>query len=68
MVAVTSEGLMRVDGYKNSRSGNEREGDHNKSEDFSHLQISSRAIALYTGRPRIAANVCVRRKPKGQSG
>ena len=28
MVAVTSEGLMRVDGYKSSRSGNEREGDH----------------------------------------
>jgi hypothetical protein len=47
MVAVTSEGLMRVDGYKSSRSGNKREGDHNKSEDFSHLRISSRTIALY---------------------
>jgi hypothetical protein len=48
MIAVfTSEGLMRVDGYKSSRSGNEREGDHNKSEDFSHAHISSSTAAAY---------------------
>jgi len=42
MIAVfTSEGLMRVDGYKSSRSGgNEREGDHDKSESFSHAHVS----------------------------
>ena len=36
VTVFTSEGLMRVDGYKSSRSGNERKGDQNKSEDFSH--------------------------------
>jgi hypothetical protein len=47
MVAVfTSEGLMRVDGHRSSSSGNEREGDHNKSEDFSHAHISSTASSI----------------------
>jgi hypothetical protein len=51
MVAVfTSQGLVRVDGYESSRSGNKREGDHNKSKDFSHAYISSRAIARYHSR------------------
>ena len=58
---------MRVDGYKSSRSGNERKGDQNKSEDFSHAHISSRAITIPLAGPRIydrQLNVCVRRKPK----
>ena len=46
VTVFTSEGLMRVDGYKSSRSGNERKGDQNKSEDFSHAHISSRAITI----------------------
>jgi len=41
MIAVfTSESLMRVDGDKSSRSGNEREGDHDKSDNFSHAHVS----------------------------
>ena len=52
MIAVfTSEGLMRVDGYKSSRSGNEREGDHDKSESFSHAHVSLSTAAAYH-RPR----------------
>jgi hypothetical protein len=44
---------MRVDGYKSGRSGNERKGDQNKSEDFSHAHISSRAITIPLAGPRI---------------
>jgi hypothetical protein len=65
MIAATiSEGLLRADGYKCSRSGNEREGDHSKSEDFSHVPTSLRTTALYhaavndTSR---APNICVKR-------
>jgi hypothetical protein len=43
--------LMRVDGYKSSRSGNEREGDHDKSESFSHAHVSLSTAAAYH-RPR----------------
>jgi len=47
MVAIfTSEGLMLADGHRSSRSGNERKGDHNKSEDFSHTHISSTASSI----------------------
>jgi hypothetical protein len=49
----TSEDLMRVDGYESSRSANERKGDQNKSEDFSHAHISSRAITITLAGPRI---------------
>ena len=49
MIAVfTSESLMRVDGYKSSRSGNQCKGDHDKSEDFSHAHISSKHTELTT--------------------
>ena len=36
----TREGLMRLDGYKSSRSGNKREGDQDKSDNFSHAHVS----------------------------
>jgi hypothetical protein len=45
---------MRVDGHKSSRSGNERKGDHNKSEDFSHAHISSRATSI----PVLGTKIC----------
>ena len=46
-VAVfTSEGLMRVYGYKSTRSGSERKGDQCKSEGFSHAHISSRTLSI----------------------
>ena len=55
VTVFTSEGLMRVDGYKSTRSGNERKGNQNKSEDFSHAHISSRAVTIPLGGPRIMA-------------
>ena len=56
MITVfTSEGLMRVDDYKSTRSGNERKGNQNKSEDFSHAHISSRAVTIPLAGPRIMA-------------
>jgi hypothetical protein len=70
MIAVfTGEGLMRVDGYRSSRSGNEREGDHDKSEDFSHacLLVDSRSVP--PPGPRTydhAANICVRRTQRNR--
>ena len=53
VTVFTSEGLMRIDGYKSSRSGNECKGDQNKAEDFSHAHISSRAITIPLAGPRI---------------
>ncbi|MGA6938745.1 MAG: hypothetical protein WB041_25670, partial [Pseudolabrys sp.] len=53
VTVFTSEGLMWIDGYKSSRSGNDCKGDQNKSEDFSHAHISSRAITIPLAGPRI---------------
>ena len=51
MVAVFArEGLLRIDGHRSSRSGNQSKGDHNKSEDFSHAHISSKHRNLTTRR------------------
>jgi hypothetical protein len=62
MVAVTSQGLMRVDGYKCSHSGNERAKAITINPRTFLICISPQEQSHYTTRrPRIAANVCVRR-------
>ena len=46
MVAVASEGLLRVDGHGGCRSGNECEGDDDKAKDFSHASTSTMSEQL----------------------